>query len=206
MTQAECWDKCVLPWSASARLHVLNVDIWLESFDHLCREALKHNRTRPMWGSEQNNAVKRKRGRSVKELFQLFRWGDLHWNLPSEPLFPPQGPSADVFLHFCLFLIFNRFLSEPSPRLTIQDAGNRCIQADLGGRSSSAPLYQRVVRSNWSWGGEYRCYMVIYVSPPMALLWNKQRRWRLQRVLTFKLHLLKEQEGIKKKKKPDVKI
>lgn len=37
MTQAERCDKYVLAWSASVRLHVLNVRIWLQSFDNLCR-------------------------------------------------------------------------------------------------------------------------------------------------------------------------
>ena len=36
--------------------------------------------------------------------------------------------------------------SEPSQRPTIQDAGNRRVKADLSGRGSAAPLYQRVVR------------------------------------------------------------
>ena len=47
------------------------------------------------------------------------------------------------------------FFSEPSQRPAIQDAGNRCFEADLRGRGSPAPLYQRVVRPDWSGSSKY---------------------------------------------------
>lgn len=58
-------------------------------------------------------------------------------------------------------------LSKPSPRPVIQDAGNRCIEADLGGRGSPASLYQCVVRPNRSRG---RKYLLQY---PGAPIWKQ---------------------------------
>lgn len=73
--------------------------------------------------------MKQKRKRSVKDLVQLLRWGDLHCNLPSEPLFPPQGPSAEVFLHFLFLFYLNYFLASQArdllSKMLVIDASKR---------------------------------------------------------------------------------
>lgn len=62
--------------------------------------------------------------------------------------------------HLFLFFFHNIVFSEPSQRPAIQDAGNRCVKTDLSGRGSPAPLYQRVVRPDWSGGSKYLLIMI----------------------------------------------